>query len=240
MKKYIKYGKGGLLLIFVLFLFGFSSQRNKIKKITNINLSFEDGDNLFITYETVNKLLIQNYSGLKNQPKENIFLKSIENTLLSHKMVANAEVFLTVNGELNAIIKQKTPIARVNFGGEVYYLDSKGGKMPLSSNYSARVPLIKGADNSKISKKMFQLVTLIYNDDFLKRQIVGVEQTSKKEFLLQSRVGSQTIELGRFVQMDVKIKKLKAFYKKAIKDNTLDKYKIINLMYHNQVVGTKK
>jgi len=239
MKKYVNLIKGLLLITLVVFLFGFSSNRNKEKKIENIDIKFENGDNLFITYEMVNKLLIQNYNGLINQPKENIFLKGLEKSLLSNMMIENAEVFLSVNGELGAIIKQKTPIARVNQSGQVYYIDSKGDKMPLSSNYSARVPIIEGVFDGKISKEMYILTKLIYDDGFLKKQIVGVTQTPKKEFLLKTRVGNQTIELGNLQHIDKKIKKLKVFYHKALNDKTLDSYKKINLMYDNQVVCTK-
>jgi len=239
MKRYIIYIKGLLLFAFVMFLYGFSSFRNQAHKIKDLNINFKNGDNLFITYETVDKLLIQKFDRLKSQPKENIFLKEVEETLLSNEMIAKAEVFLTVNGELDVVIKQKTPIARVNQGSEMYYIDSEGGKMPLSSNYSARVPIINGIYDAKISKELFQLVTLIYNDDFLKKQIISIKQTPKKEFFLQTRIGNQRIELGTLNKIDIKIKKLKAFYNKAIKDNTLGQYRKINLMYNKQVVATK-
>ena len=72
--------------------------------------------------------------------------------------------------------------------------------------------------------------------EILKKQIVGVRQSPKKEFFLKTRVGNQTILFGSLNQIDTKIKKLKAFYHKAIKDKTLETYKKINLMYNDQVV----
>ncbi len=239
MKKYIVFIKTLLLIAFIVFLYGFASQRNKAKKIDKVAVTFENGDNLFVTYETVNKLLIQNYKDIKSQPKENIFLKQLEETLLSNKMIANAEVFLSVNGELGAIIKQKTPIARVNQNGHTYYIDSKGNKMPLSTNYSARVPIVKGIREGKIPDELYTLAKLVFEDEFLKKLIVSIEQTPKKEFLFKTRVGGQTVELGKLDQLDKKIKKLKVFYHKALNDKTLNTYKKINLMYNNQVVCTK-
>ncbi len=79
MKKYIPFIKGLLLLVFVAFLYGFSSSRNKAKRVEKVNVSFENGDNLFITYETVNKLLIQNYGRLQSQPKERVQSISAQN-----------------------------------------------------------------------------------------------------------------------------------------------------------------
>ena len=152
MKKYLKHIKTLVFIGLLVFLFGFASYRNEVKKINKIDVKFVNGDNLFITYETVNKLLIQNYGQLKSQRKENIILSSLESTLQSDEMIEEADVFLTVDGKLSVSLKQRTPIARVNDEGIAYYVDSKGLKMPLSSNYSARVPIIsgvKGADNIK-------------------------------------------------------------------------------------------
>jgi len=240
MKKLLGYIKGLLLIAFIVFLYGFSSSRNRVKKIDRIDIQFENGDNLFITYEMVNKLLIQNYDGLKSQPKENIVLNKLEDVLLSNEMIENAEVFISVDGELGAVIKQRTPIVRVRQNKEAYYIDSKGGKMPLSNNYSARVPIVEGIYNDEISEEIYTLATYINEDAFLKKQIVGIEQTPKKEFILKTRIGNQSIEFGDLRKMDQKFNKLKAFYQKKINDNTLDMYKKINLIYDHQVVCTKR
>lgn len=240
MKKYIPLLKGLSLLVLVVLLYGFSSSRNKAKRVEKVNVNFENGDNLFITYETVNKLLVQNFGRLQSQPKENLFLNKLEETLLSNEMVESAEVFIDVNGELGASIKQKTPIARVNENGLAYYMDRKGDKMPLSSNYSARVPIVEGVENGQISKELFKLATVIYTDDFLKKQVVGIVQKPQQEFDLKTRIGSQQVELGTLNQLDQKIKKLKVFYQKVINEKTLDSYKTINLEYNSQIVCTKK
>ncbi|MBT8384528.1 MAG: cell division protein FtsQ [Bacteroidia bacterium] len=239
MKRYIGYIKGLFLIVLVAILFGFSSKRNKVKKIDDIKIMFENGDNLFITYEMVNKLLIQNYKELQSQPKENIFLNKLEKTLLSNEMIENAEVFLSIDGQLGAIITQKTPIARVNQDEQSYYIDSKGKKMPLSSNYSARVPIVEGIIHGRVSNDTYTLAKMVYEDDFLKKQIVGIEQLENNEFILKTRIGDQIVELGDLTNIDLKIKKLKAFYQKTMEDKTLDKYKKINLVYNDQVVCTK-
>ena len=239
MKKYIIYIKTILFIGVVAFLFGFASHRNELKKVSDIDVNFTNGDNLFITYETVNKLLIQNYGELRSQPKENIILRSLEETLKSNEMIEDADVFLTIEGKLGASIKQRTPIVRVNDEAVAYYIDIKGDRMPLSTNYSARVPLLSGVIGNDI-EDAYKLAFLIYNDSFLQKQIIGIEQNSKKEFVLRTRIGNQQIEFGSLNNVNAKFKKLKAFYNKVLKDKTLDKYQIINLIYSNQVVCTKK
>ncbi len=239
MKKYIVYIKAVLFIGVVLFLFGFATHRNRAKEIDKVDLKFTNGDNLFIDYKTVNKLLIQNYGELKSQRKENIILRKLEHTLRSNEMIEDADVYLTIDGTIGATIKQRTPIARINDEGVAYYIDSKGDKMPLSSNYSARVPLLSGL-TSKNSKEVYKMAYLIFNDSFLQKQIIGIQINKKNEFSLSTRVGNQKIEFGRFDNIDAKFKKLKAFYQKALKDKTLDKYQTINLIFNKQVVCTKK
>jgi len=239
MKKYIKHLKTLVFITLLGLLFGFSSMRNNMKKINDVEVKFVNGDNLFITYEMVNKLLIQNYGLLKSQPKETIILSSLESVLQSNEMIEDADVFLTVDGKLCASLKQKTPIARVNDEGVAYYLDSKGAKMPLSSNYSARVPIVDGV-NGKDHSKIYMLAKLIYNDEFLHQQIIGIDQNENEEFVLKTRVGGQKIELGGLNKLDLKFKKLKAFYQKKLKDKTLANYQTIDLRFNDQVVCTKK
>ena len=53
------------------------------------------------------------------------------------------------------------------------------------------------------------------------------------------KAGDYKIDFGNLTEMDVKFKKLKAFYNKAFEDKTIQNYKAINLKYHNQVVCTK-
>lgn len=239
MKKYIKHIKTVAFIGVLAFLFGFTMVRNKDKKVKDIDVRFLNGDNLFITYETVNKLLIQNYGNLKSQPKETIILDDIESVLQSNEMIEKADVYVTVDGTLCASLNQRTPIARVNDEGVAYYIDSKGLKMPLSSNYSARVPMISGVKGAEIAD-VYALANHIYNDSFLRQQIIGIKQTPEKEFVLDTRVGGQQILLGSINKMNLKFKKLKAFYQKELKDKTLNQYRTINLKFDNQVVCTKK
>ena len=125
----------------MVFLFGFASQRNLNKKVGDVRVVFENGENLFISYDMVNKLLIQKFDLNDNQAKENINLNNLELFVQSNQMIENAEIFLTIKGDLGVIIRQRTPVLRVANSTGSYYYDIQGKKMPLSSNYSARVPI---------------------------------------------------------------------------------------------------
>jgi len=170
---------GILLLSLVVFLYGFSNLRNSTQKIADISIEFEQGDNLFMDYQMVNKLLIQNGGTVRNLTKSVIDLHNLEANVRSHPMVESASVYLTVDGFLKAKIKQRTPIARVVDNNESYYIDRQAKTMPLSDNFSARVLLISGAVKEGNNNEIKELVTAILNDEFLEEQIIAIEKTRK-------------------------------------------------------------
>ncbi|MCF6278906.1 MAG: cell division protein FtsQ [Flavobacteriaceae bacterium] len=234
------YIKGSLLIVVMLFLFGFSNHRNTSKKVQSVDVRFEQGENLFMNYEMVNKLLIQNGSHVKNQAKSLIDLNSLEKQVLAHPMVEDATTFLTIDGQLKTSVKQRTPIGRVNINSKSYYIDRQGERMPLSSNHSARVPIITGVLSSESTDDLYKLLMFIKQDEFLQKQIVGIHKSAENDFLLMTRIGSHKINLGRIENLEVKFKNLKTFYNHTMTNKTIENYKMINLKYNNQVVCTKK
>ena len=232
--------KGLLLLVSVVFFVGFSHVKNDSKTVRDISIEFEEGNSLFMDYEMVNKLLIQNGKTVKNVSKTVIDLHKLEANVLSHPMVENASVFLTVDGLLKTVVKQRTPIARVISGTNSYYIDKQAKKMPLSMNYSARVLLISGEVNEDDNTQIYLLVTKILNDEFLKKQIIGIQKKANNEFVLSTRIGGQKIELGKIENLELKFKNLNSFFSKTMADHSIDNYTLINLKYNNQVVCTKK
>jgi cell division protein FtsQ len=231
---------GILLVSLVVFLYGFSNLKNRAQKVADISIEFEQGDNLFMDYQMVNKLLIQNGGTVKNLTKSVIDLHNLEAKIRSHPMVESASVFLTVDGFLKAKIRQRTPIARVVVNNESYYIDRQAKSMPLSENFSARVLLISGYVKEQNNAEIQQLVTAILEDEFLKEQIIGVEIKPKNEYVLDTRVGDQKIILGKIDNLDQKFKNLGSFYIKTMADSTIYKYDSINLKYNKQVVATNK
>lgn len=223
-----------------MFSYGFSHHKHSVKKVHDIAIEFEQGENLFMDYQMVNKMLIQNGKTVKNEAKTVIDLHKLEANILAHSMVESASVFLTVDGLLKTKIKQRTPIARVLTDSKSYYIDREAKVMPLSENHSARVLLISGEITEADNDKIYLLVTKILSDEFLKEQIIGAQKTRNNEFVLSSRIGDQIIELGKIENLDMKFKNLKSFFNKTMMDNSIDNYSSINLKYNNQVVCTKK
>lgn len=238
-KNLIKYLVFLILMVFLGFLYNFSSLRNEQKKVSNIIVQFEDGENNFLTHLMVNKLLIQSGDSIQNQAKSVINLYKLENNVTQNPYVEKASVFLTIEGMLKAIIKQRGPVARIINEYESYYVDKQGVKIPLSDNFSSRVLLVSGIFNDENLEEILPLIHTILSDNFLQKEVVGISRSSAGEYQFAVRSGDYKINFGKLTEVDVKIKKLKAFYNKTFEDKTIQNYKTINVKYHNQVVCTK-
>ena len=238
-KNLIKYLVFLILIVCLGFLYSFSSLRNEQKKVSNIIVQFEDGENNFLTHLMVNKLLIQSGDSIQTQAKSVINLYKLENNVTQNPYVEKASVFLTIEGMLKAIIKQRGPVARIINEYESYYVDKQGVKIPLSDNFSSRVLLVSGIFNDKNLEEILPLIQTILSDNFLQKEVVGISRSSAGEYQFAVRSGDYKINFGKLTEVDVKIKKLKAFYNKTFEDKTIQNYKTINVKYHNQVVCTK-
>lgn len=228
-----------LLLLVVGFLFAFSSIRNNARKISAPTVVFDGEENLFVTHETVSKLLIVNQQSITDKPKEIIDLNVLESALNSNPMIKEAQVYINVDGQLTAEISQKKPIARVSTNAS-YYVDEDGSFMPLSTNYTARVPLVTGVVEKNNLYNVAVVARKIQSDDFLRKNVVEIHQNENRSIDLRLRNDDFTVQLGALKQLDKKINNLKAFYKKAMQDSTLNKYSIVNLRFDKQVICTKK
>ena len=231
--------KGLFLLGLVVFLYAFSSFKNNSRPVSSINVQFTGEDNVFITSEMVNKLLIQSQKKLYFLPKDAIDLKEMEFLLESNDMIKSAQVYLTVNGEVRVKVEQKRPIARV-VSDDVFYIDEGGFRMPLSSQHSARVPLAYGIVDEADLETVYKVALTVYKDSFLKTYVTEIHQNKNKEISLKLRLLDFEVLVGTLDNLEIKLQNFKAFYQKAKKDTMLDVYKSVNLQFDNQVVCTKK
>jgi cell division protein FtsQ len=223
----------------VLFLFSFTSKRNGHRKLTKSEVVFVGENTLFIKQETVNKLLIEYNENASGIEKDKLDLNTLERNLDSNEMIEESDVFVSIDGVLKAVVKQKTPVARVMNGNRSFYIDYKGGMMPLSNNFAARVPLVSGEINKKNSEEFAQLCRVIYDDDFLKKNIIAIQILPSGDLKMFNRNYNYQIEFGSLVDVSQKFKDYKAFFQKAVVDSTLYKYKKIDLRFTSQVVCTK-
>lgn len=228
-----------LMLGVVIFLFSFTSKRNENRKLTKSMVVFVGDNALFIKRETVNKLLIENKENASGIQKDKLDLNKLERSLDSNDLIEKSDVFVSIDGVLKAVVKQKTPIARVINGNGSFYIDYEGDRMPLSDNFTARVPLVSGVINKKNNEELAQLFRVIYDDDFLKKNIIAIQIMPNGSLKMLNRNFDYQIDFGKIINAERKFKDYKAFFQKAVLDSSLYKYKKIDLRFTKQVVCTK-
>ena len=230
-----------LVLMFglVIVLFSFTSNRNENRKLTKTKVVFVGENSSFLKQETVNKLLIENNADASAIRKDKLDLNKLEKAVSSNQMVEESEVFVTIDGVLKAVVKQKTPIVRVFDGKRSFYIDYKGNTMPLSANFTARVPLVLGVIRKQNSEALAELFQKIYDDEFLKKNIIAIQIMPNGSLKMLNRNFDYQIDFGGAKNVDAKFQNYKAFFQKAVVDSSLYKYKKIDLRFTQQVICTK-
>lgn len=203
-----------------------------------LDVEFVDENSPFITYNSVNKLLIQNHDNVTSIGKETLVLKKMEQRLRENPMVRDAQVYVSVDGTLGARIEQRKPIGRVSASPD-YYLDADGMKMPLSNVYSARVPIITGISKNNFNE-VTSLLLKIEKDEFMRSSVVGLNRKRNGDIELELRKTDFKVLFGKPINIEKKFQNFKAFYKKTKQDSTLYGYNMVNLIFDSQVIATKK
>lgn len=241
MKKIFNWTNIRLLLMFALVigLYSFTSQRNAHRKLAKSVVVFTHDSDPYIRQEAVNKLLIENRNDAKSIRKDKVDLNKLEKSIDSNPMIEKSEVFVSIDGVLKAVVKQKTPVARVFDESGSFYIDYQGNTMPLSEEFTARVPIISGEINKANRTELNRLLRFVYDDEFLKKNIIGIQVLSNGSLKMLNRDFDYAIDFGKTINIEQKFGNYKAFFQKAVTDSSLYKYKNINLKFTQQVVCTK-
>ena len=93
--------------------------------------------------------------------------------------------------------------------------------------------------SDKKHKDFFKLFKIIYDDAFLRKNIIGIQIMPNGSVLMHNRNYNYQIDFGGLINMDQKFQNYKAFFQKVSLDSSLYKYKKIDLRFTEQVVCTK-
>jgi cell division protein FtsQ len=120
--------------------------------------------------------------------------------------------------------------------------------MPVSDKYASRVVLISGPfvrqfirldniRNHDNGDELMFMLKKISEDEFWRAQITQLDIDRKGRIFILPQIGSQTIEFGTAENLDVKLKKLKLFYKEILPQMGWNKYKRVSLEFEGQIIA---
>ncbi|HZY36707.1 MAG TPA: cell division protein FtsQ [Mucilaginibacter sp.] len=209
------------------------------------------GNQYFIDKQEVDNILNIQSHALIGRLIEQINIHALEVKLKANPFVEFAKVYTDMDGVINVEISQRQPILRIiNHFDQDFYVDQHGLKMPLSPNFTARVPVANGyvdelfanhvdTLHTEIATELFKTADYIRKDSLWDAQIAQLYVNKDHEIELIPRVGNNRILLGNADSLDTKFHNLLVFYKKAIPQVGWSAYKLINIKYANQVIGVK-
>lgn len=235
----------------VLFIFiGFSEQQQELIAVKDIVIKVENfRENHFIDEKDIVRLMELDHENLKGAPLSRINLKEIETRIKSDRFIKDAELYSDIKGNLVVKATLHRPIARVvQEDGPDAYIAEDGTIMPVSEKFTARVILISGPYvkqfvkqtniyNHSDGKEVMAMLSTIRKDDFWRAQIAQLDFNSKGRINILQQIGSQTIEFGKAENLNVKLRKLKIFYKEILPQMGWNKYERISLEYEGQIVA---
>ena len=227
------------LLVFL----SFTSRRSLgAVKCESIEIQVDtEGDLFFVNAEMVEDLLLEMEDSIVGKTYEDINIYLLEEFVDEHPNIAKAELYLTIDGDFWAEVKQRKPLVRVFEEEQSYYLDEGITVFPLSDKYSARVLQVYWSEMTEVRREILgDVLKLIDSDDFLKAQITVIEFDENDELTMYPRVGEHKIILGEAQNLVKKFEKLKVFYRQGLEKIGWDRYSHINLKFDNQVVCTKR
>ncbi len=254
-----------VIIIGLLVSMGFVNKEQDSLLCKSLDIKVNQDDDLyFLNKMDIAKLIKDRGDSIINQPKSTVNIPAIKQALNSHADIANAEVYITIDGRLKVEVQQRRPLLRIiNINGDSYYMDDAGKLMPLSDKFTASVLVANGnisesyaknythsiADIAKSDEakkntmldELFAMASYINADEFWKAQVQQIYINDEKDMEIVPMAGNQKIIFGDTAAMDEKFKKLLTFYQQGL--NTTgwwDKYSIINLKFKNQIVCTKK
>lgn len=236
---------GGLVV-----LMSFIEAKKAGVKCTAVNVSIPGGQ-YFIDKQEVDHIIEVTSHSLVGRPIEDINIQELEDKLKANPFIEFAKVYTEMDGVLRVEVSQRQPILRImNHYDMDFYVDQNGLKIPLSSNFTARVLVANGfieelftnrvdSLHTRLAKDLFKTADYIRKDSLWDAQIAQMYVNSEREIELIPRVGNQRILIGNADSLNVKLNNLQAFYKQVLPKVGWDTYKMINVKYTNQVIGIK-
>lgn len=223
-----------IIIISGIIFFNLKNASNKlIFNEKNIQLS----SNNFINNDFIKINLLENYNSLDSISADIETIYEIEQIINQIPFVKKADVYMTVNSELNIQIEEKKPV--LNLFNSDYLLSENGVLIPKIDSLNIDLISFFGEIDPTIFRNLSNLTKMINKDNFLKDHIKYIYSDSSN-FYLSVNTFDYNIKLGSLENISEKLNNYKAFIASKIDDEILNKYSHLNLNFNKQVIAQKK
>lgn len=215
----------------------FFNLKNNSDKLIFDEKNIQFSSNNFINNDSIKINLLENYKSLDSLNADIETVHEIEQIISRIPFVKKANVYMTVNSELNIQVQEKKPV--LNLYNSDYLLSENGLLIPKIDSLNIDLISFFGEIDSTIYTNLSNLSKMIKKDDFLKDHIKYIYSDSLSFYLSVNRFDYK-IELGSLENISEKLNNYKVFVASKIGDEILNKYSHLNLNFKKQVIAQKK
>ena len=244
--KVVTSAKIGVACLAVVSAIGFAEKKHKAKVFEQIEININNQQgNYFVQEEDILDLI--RYDSAIGGRITATNMTHMEQTLIAHDFITEAEVYRDLKGKLTLDVRQVEPMARIVRPNDPdAYISTQGKMLPVSQKFTARVMLITGdyADTlieddqpaESMKPEVFALVKYIHQNDFWRAQITQLHIDSSGDILMYPQIGKQTIEFGSPTEVESKFNRLETFYKKILPKKGWNNYHRVSVEYTDQII----
>ncbi len=238
-----------LFALFIVATLAFTSLEFRNATCRNIEINYEKDEVIRVDKDDLVNLVKKADDKILGKKLEEVDARQIEKAVEQHEAVLSAEVYKVVTksdsskytGVLAVKVKHREPVVRIMSTSGNYYLDRLGGKIPVSTNYTANVLVVTGSLSEDFAReKLLPCILYIENDEFWNAQIQQVDVAKNGDIVFIPLVGEHIVEFGKVDNYREKLRNMKAFYKQVLANDNWNKYKSISVKYKNQVIAKRK
>lgn len=215
----------------------FFNLKNTSDKLIFNEKNIQFSSNNFINNDSIKINLLDNYKSLDSLNADIETVYEIEQIISRIPFVKKANVYMTVNSELNIQVQEKKPV--LNLYNSDYLLSENGQLIPKIDSLNIDLISFFGEIDSTIYTNLSNLSKMIIKDDFLKDHIKYIYSDSLSFYLSVNRF-NYNIELGSLENISEKLNNYKVFIASIMDDEILNKYSHLNLKFNKQVIAQKK
>ena len=241
-------------MIYTLFAFSFVANKAHNQRCVQVEVQVLDSnENMFISAKDIDKILSKNEFNIIGYPVKEINSLVVEKAIEKHPSIEKANVYTSVKGSINVRVLQRRPLVRIlASNGDSYYIDDKGLLMPLSDNFTTRVPIITGhidrnyrdyknqdlkeESADTLLRSLFLLSKELKNDKYWSAMCDQIYISKYQEINLIPKIGAKEILLNKEANFAGDLRILSTFYKEVLPVVGWEKYKSINLQFKQQIV----
>ena len=215
----------------------FFNLKNTSDKLIFNEKNIQFSSNNFINNDSIKIKLSDNYKSLDSLNADIETVYEIEQIITRIPFVKKANVYMTVNSELNIRVQEKKPV--LNLYNSDYLLSENGQLIPKIDSLNIDLISFFGEIDPTMYTNLSNLSKMIIKDDFLKDHIKYIYSDSLSFYLSVKRF-NYNIELGSLENISEKLNNYKVFMASIMDDEILNKYSHLNLKFNKQVIAQKK